>query len=458
MHGGAAVVGRTSARTVALRSAAWVALAIGCGGDTGADGVDGVDGAATSGSTSDSTTSQTTVTSTSTSPSTSDPPDTGSVDGESTDTGDTTGPASCFDGLEPGEVVWRVETEGCGRIAIDTTGRAILAGEVTGDEQDWWVATYDADGSLLWDDSEVGPHDQWAGAVMVATSGAYVVAGADLTDEVGGGGQDIESWIRQYSVDGALEWALRFPNEEDWVVETVVSVGEDADGHRVLLTERQAASSVGVLRRISSAGDVIATSEIAWDTEPPGHSPFPTAGHVVPADPSELVVVGSFDAERWALRVSEAGEILWSERWPCTASCWLRDIAATPRGDFVIMGFVPDGEQKDDAWVASLGGDGTLGWETSWGLPGIFDRAGEVAVEADGTIVVVGTTWGTAAADQGWLRKLSPDGELIWETTLAPQDDSADLALGRVATGAACGGILVTGTEGEVPFLALIAP
>ena len=443
-------------RTKALGIAGVFAFVIGCG-----DRVDATSGSDADTTSADATTFQTEGVATAASSGTTGALATSTAGAETSGSG-TTGADSCYVGLPAGEVAWKVGIVGHALdIAVDSQGRATLAGEIVGEQLDWWVASYDSGGGLLWEDTEAGPLNEAATVAVATATETYLLGGYDLMDEDPGTGQQrIETWVRQYSVDGSTDWILPFPHGDDWVAETPVVLGEDTDGHRILVTRRrQGTSNAGVLRRITATGEVTASADVAWDDENPGDRPLAVGGELVPGAASEVVVVGSYEDDRWAVRIDPAGEILWSRRWPCAFSCGLQGIAATPDGDFVITGRDP--EHKDDPWAASLRGDGALDWQAVWGMPGVQEGILGVTVGADGTIVVVGKTYieSTPAHEEGWIRKLSPTGELIWETALVPETNSGAVTLSAVGTGGDCGGIWITGTEtGVGGFLAVIAP
>lgn len=446
-------------KTATRRAAAIVAIAIACGD---ADGVD--PGTSSEGN---GTTSTGTVGATSTWSGTSAGSESSAGAVESGDP-DTTGPSSCDPGVGAGEVVWKVDTNGRGNdVAVDPDGRAIVAGTISGDGPDGWVASYDTSGGLSWEHSATDPREDSADLALVTSSGSYVIAGVHI-DELGKPGmpvQQIESWIREYSVDGRNQWSLE-PSGEKGIVETVVALDEDIDGARVLVTQRaeDPLASFGVVRRISPAGELSSSTELAWDDDGADAGPSARGGTLVPGGTSDIIVVGNASADRWAARTSQAGEVVWNMRWPCRSSCELVAIAAASDGGFVVAGAVPP-EAPNDPWVGSLGSDGQLGWEVSWGAPTDWERVRGVAVAPDGTIVVAGTTNVTSEAvdrDEGWVRKLSPTGELMWETVLTHEMPSGSLSVSNVATGGDCDGIAIIGGESfqgqATSFLAYLAP
>jgi hypothetical protein len=87
-----------------------------------------------------------------------------------------------------------------------------------------------------------------------------------------------------------------------------------------------------------------------------------------------------------------------------------------------------------DCFVAKLGSNGTLLWNTFLGGPGTTDLGMAIGVDTWGDIYVCGEsydTWGSpvrafSAARDEFVAKLSPGGELIWSTFLGGAGDDAN--------------------------------
>jgi uncharacterized delta-60 repeat protein len=100
--------------------------------------------------------------------------------------------------------------------------------------------------------------------------------------------------------------------------------------------------------------------------------------------------------------------------WGGPASEVVGDAAVAPDGSTYVAGFTTSfGTSTPTIFVIKFAAaDGSLSWQRTWEAPVQFgtDQANDVAVAADGSVYVTGSTQGDAV-----LLKLSSDGELLWQ-------------------------------------------
>jgi len=106
----------------------------------------------------------------------------------------------------------------------------------TGDNDDVFVASYEADGSLEWARQIWAEEGVSSGALSVFPSGAYLVGGAFQSSlRLEQGLEDVcvldsagnnDGWLAQYNASGELQWGFRFGAEESDGIHSVV-VTED---------------------------------------------------------------------------------------------------------------------------------------------------------------------------------------------------------------------------------------
>lgn len=89
-------------------------------------------------------------------------------------------------------------------VAALSDGTLVVVGSTQGDGADIWVAKFDPDGTVLWEDTQTGPGQEDDSAFSVAADpmGDLVVAGT--LSEAGA----TDGWLRRYDSDGTPLWTL----------------------------------------------------------------------------------------------------------------------------------------------------------------------------------------------------------------------------------------------------------
>lgn len=152
---------------------------------------------------------------------------------------------------------------------------------------------------------------------------------------------------------------------------------------------------------------------------------------------------GAGDRDAFLLRYSGSGILEWQRTYALAAAPPLvrpadfgLGVAAAADGSAYMTGQLSDG----NLFLVKFDPRGNLLWERTWGDPGHFSRAVEVA--SDGSVYVGGGTF-TLGAGQGdaLVLKFTSDGTLVWARTWGgpSREALADLAVG------ADGGIHIVG-------------
>ncbi len=138
-----------------------------------------------------------------------------------------------------------------------------------------------------------------------------------------------------------------------------------------------------------------------------------------------------------AVMMDKSGNVIWAKTYGGEDDDMLIDLAPTPDGGFVAVGWTNSfGAKGTDVWVVKLKANGSVEWQKLFG--GSKDeQATSVDVSQDGKIVVGGgtTSFGAGGSDI-WLLLLSKDGNIIWQNTYggngddAPQSDYGEFSAG----------------------------
>lgn len=138
------------------------------------------------------------------------------------------------------------------------------------------------------------------------------------------------------------------------------------------------------------------------------------------------------DYDMWVFGIDSVGELLWQRTLGGSQNDWAFGVAATSDSGAVVVGrtFSADGDVvgfhgDQDAWVVKLNQFGEVLWQRALG-GSTFDTGQDIIEISNGNLLVVGAsdssdgdvTSGQAGGGDAWVVLLSPDGELLWETTL----------------------------------------
>jgi uncharacterized delta-60 repeat protein len=123
-----------------------------------------------------------------------------------------------------------------------------------------------------------------------------------------------------------------------------------------------------------------------------------------------IVAVGTAGSAGAATFLSEA-------TWGGPVSEVTEESAVAPDGSTYLAGFTTSFDQfgQENLFVVKFGADASLVWQRRWDGPEVFgnDRATDVAVAADGSVYVTGSTFGVAG--DALLLKFSAEGTLVWQ-------------------------------------------
>lgn len=239
-----------------------------------------------------------------------------------------------------------------------------------------WIRAYDGSGTELWRDAfESGSDDAVRGVALVddvaiasvSTEAFVEVIGYDLGGE--------RRW--RHAIDGPRQ-VTALGSEGSSVVIAGISTGPDP---------------------VTAWLDELSATGIRGASVPPDEGPAVT--DVLGASrglAGDFAVVGRRGGRGWIARFEGDGAPSW-EVEPSVGE--LRGVALDPEGDMVAVG-----SRLDDAWVGRFDRSGTQLWERTLDI-GDIDRADAVAIDDDGTLLVVGTTIADGGGDL-WVRRLSP--------------------------------------------------
>jgi cysteine-rich repeat protein len=346
-------------------------------------------------------------------------------------------------------------TDACGDGIVDL-GEDCDDGNLT--DADGCNADCRPSGSLRWMVEHELPEDETGCAHAVATDSvdAIAVVGYQTRYDLGAG--DV-IWVTKLDPEGTPLWsdpsveqgraaAVTVDAGDRLVVAGNLGIGgTEASFARSYESDGSIFGSIPVSVDWASAVAVTDLGEIlvagrfllqayddgpGWMLELEGHAvalaASPRGGFVVSGWLSE----GSFE-DGWAAWYGGQGDPAWihvSEDSPYDDV--VRGAALDGEGNVLLAGFVvQDGSR--DVWLRKLGPDGATRWTRTYNSDGTQGDEGQaVAVDSHGRIVVVGSEGrvGSERTDDIWIRKHDPDGEPLWTVIHAGAAGDSDFARG----------------------------
>lgn len=384
--------------------------------------------------------------------------------------------------LEPGSVRWSrqfgtVADDLMVGVAVDPDGNVVVVGTTLGDlggpnagGYDGFVRKYDGRGNVLWTRQFGGPGTDYPDDIAVDSDGNVVVVGG-TNGVLGDAGAGLfDAFVRKYDPDGAVIWTRQFGTAGQ---DGALGVAVDPSGNIVVVgstTGNLAGSEPDVLdayvRKYDGAGTVMWTRQFSFEERTSGRSVATdvtgnilVAGRASWTDPEDESAVFDY---LYVRKYDANGDIVWTVQMGSDEE---DDnavfIAADPAGNAIIAGstigdLAGENVGTRDGFVIKLGAaGGAVIWSRQIGTI-TADQGDGVATDADGNVIVVGSTLGalqgsSAGSYDVYVRKYDASGLTVWTRQFGTS--ASDGAEG-VATDAA-GNIYVIGRTGGELFGAL---
>ena len=391
---------------------------------------------------------------------------------------------------QTGEIQWAKTFGGSGAetarsiIATRDGGLAILGFSESTDGDlsdkatavnDYWLLKLDAAGNREWTRTYGGSKDDRGQAVVELSDGGYAITGYAMSDDGDGSNNEgfHDNWVLRLDAAGEILWERSFGfsgHDHSYdLLETddggLFFIGfldltaARADGYA---EKNPYATRHGVgefwCTKLSADGSLQWRYYFGGTDNDRAHAAvaapdggFVMAGFSESDDFDISQPNGSYDF--WVVKVNRQGELQWETNLGGTGIDIASDIAADPRGGYLVAGqsFSTDGDisanrGESDVWVVRLDPAGNMLWEQSYGGTA-FDAAESIALTSDGNFLISGTTRSSNANLQNagendvLLLKIDGAGRLLWQTTYG----GPGIDLGFDAVEAADGSIYVAG-------------
>ena len=355
---------------------------------------------------------------------------------------------------EPGQACWTVILEGNKNggdqglgVVVDAADNVYVLATVLDSltQADILVRKYDPGAFSLWTQQyDGGVNGSDAGFALAGDADGFMIALGRQTVAMG---QPGVAWLSKCTPNGQVVWAFTDPgaiNGSD--------VAMASGGDFVIAGVIKQADNDALVRKYADGGQELWTATFA------GAAAGPDTASGVAVDPAgNILAVGreSTDLEGfniWIQKYGPDGAPGWGQSFDGGAggNDWANAVAFDAAGDAVVVGRVDVGGGFADAWIRKLADDGSEVWtRTHAGELGESDEAVAVAIAGNGDIAIAGKS---AVQDAGldiFVHKLDADGATLWTRS---HGESEDDDVGDVAV-TADGSVIVIGTEVVVPTI-----
>lgn len=341
---------------------------------------------------------------------------------------------------------------------------------------DYWIVKMDRFGHIIWENTIGGKMDDWVSKIIYTPDGGSLVAGSSMSNAGADKAENsmglTDYWVVKLGASGNILWQNTIGGpSHDYLTDIIPLVdggymlmGESISAAGGDKTEAAKGSYDYWLVKIDASGNVVwqkayggSDYDYATGIESTADGGYLVAGYSKSPVSGDKTLAGFGQYDYWVLKINASGTIIWQQVYGSSANDYLTDIAASPDGNYVLIGQTDGGISGNkttasygltDYWLIKIDPDGNIVWQTNLGGSN-HDFGMSVAVDATGNIYADGTsisavsgvkTQTSYGADQ-WIVKLNSTGTLLWDRTL---QDSGDEQTSRIAI-ANDGGLLVGG-------------
>ena len=240
----------------------------------------------------------------------------------------------------------------------------------------------------------------------------------------------VEPWTRDdhelYMVKtdsaGEPEWSKVYGDTKDDDAYDVVQTGDG--GYVVVGSTKSNGSGLADLWVMRTDG----LGELVWE-KVLGGAKNDAAYSLIALDGGEYLLTGSTasygagNGDVWVLKISDGGDVLWNITYGGPMNDVGRGIISTADGGFMVVGDTSSyGAGWSDVWLIKMDADGAASWNQTIG--GSANDSGRSVKETGDGFIVAGNSesFGDTLVD-GYVAKVDPEGELLWEKTYGGASD-----------------------------------
>ena len=319
-------------------------------------------------------------------------------------------------------------------------------------ENDIWLVKTDSYGNLLWEKTIGGSDDDSPNNFYITTEGNYIISGETFSNDgdISGNHGGLDYWVAKTDSLGNIIWQRCLGSsvndyQEQMVIDDMGNIyviggshGDDGD-----ITDPHGFVDFWIVK-LNTDG------ELLWDRSLGGTitdwgqciSPTPDGGYIVggatdsPDGDVECENTSITQFDMWIVKLDSLNNIQWQQCYGGSEFDNAIDIKTTDDGGYIIAGITKsnDGDvsgfhgvagESADLWIVKIDNLGTIEWQRCLG--GTENEGSpEITIMEDGSYLINAHTYsnnGDVSGNHsypgyfsdGWLVKLSNDGELLWQ-------------------------------------------
>jgi hypothetical protein len=285
---------------------------------------------------------------------------------------------------------------------------------------DAWLIRLNQLGQIIWQKAYGTLGNDYAVGAQQTTDGGFVVSGFAGPGFLG------NAWIFKTDATGNVQWQNTYGGFGCCILPTQQTPD---NGFIVTGFTNSGMGDVQVIR-LASTGAVMWAKTYGKATA--FNAAFsiqttPDGGFVVAGITNGYAVNGAIVGDVWVFKIDAIGNIVWQRAYGGAGADYATSIASTPGDGFIVAGWTNSfGAGGKDAWLLRLDNTGGVIWQKAYGGAG-EDIALSVEPTSDRGFIVAGSTNSSGAgAQDAWVFKLTPTGNIVWQKTYGgPGDDHA---------------------------------
>ncbi len=330
---------------------------------------------------------------------------------------------------------------------------------------------YAQDPNILWQRTIGGSDYDYLYDIKQTPDGGLIFGGGSASDVSGdktdGSNGSFDMWVIKTDGSGEIQWQNSIGGNQG---EDIHSIALAPDGGYLLIGESNSDIS-GDKTENSRGGDdywvvkINNTGTVVWDKTYGGDNIdwFPkisasTAGgyYICGSSSSDISgektenAIGQDDF--WALKIDDAGTILWQDTLGGNSFEQLEAVVATADGGCIIGGYslsdisgdkTENSRGGSDYWVIKLSSAGNIEWDKTIGGNGA-DRLHSVIQTTDGGYLLGGYSTSEISGDKTennigqadfWVIKLNSTGNIEWQNTIGGIDGDVINSVSQISDG-----------------------
>ncbi len=342
-----------------------------------------------------------------------------------------------------------------------------------GGTSDPWIFKVNATGTIVWQTVLLGSGWDVSYSVTQTSDGGFAAVGFAYSHDSNfsmNHAQEDDGWVAKLDSNGTVQWVRCLGSIIGGSISAIIQTSDGglamAGGEDGNLAGNHGITDVWVIK-LKPTGDLAGQNCFGGDSEDMATSIIQTydGGFAVGGwtQSSNGDVVGSHGSEdAWIVKLNASGMLEWQKCLGGSSDDACQSIIQSADSGLVMTGYTAskDGDVQgnhggEDLWVVKLDRSGELQWQKCCGS-GATERGWSIIQSSDGDFVVAGECWangedvsGNHGNADGWIVKLSPSGDLVWQRCIGGSDFDRAYSIIQTSDGSFAIAAYSSSTDGD---------